>query len=203
MKSFPLMLTAVSIIIICVFNIGLVSALDADEASVSVLLSSQTIYQGSMANVEITFQSSSSDNLDVDYIGIQFDWMASDAFYGRDLSDDPVLISSGGSHTFEAITINIPSDVSVGEHSYFVGIEGLQNYVSFSWDSPSFTIEILDASEKTFIALVPQIQAKLNEAINATYESNYDRVRKETFSYESRKDWEKNDGNGCTSKESR
>jgi heme/copper-type cytochrome/quinol oxidase subunit 2 len=171
MKSFPRILIAVSIIIVCVFSVSLVSALEADEASVSLSWSSETIYQGGRVNVIITFQSNSADELDIEYVGIQFDWMASDAFYGRDLSANPVTIASGGSHTFEAIGINIASDVSAGEHSCFVGIDGVQNYLGFSWNSPSSTITILDASEKTFTELVVQVQTKINAAINASYES--------------------------------
>jgi hypothetical protein len=170
-KSFTSTVVVASISIICILSIGLVSALDQNEASVSLSWSSQTIYQGGRVNVRITFQSNSADELDIEYIGIQFDWMASDAFYGRDLSINPVTIASGSSHTFEAITIEVPSNVSAGEHSYFVGIDGVQNYIFFSWNSPSSTIEILDASEKAFMDLVIQVQTKINAAINATYES--------------------------------
>jgi hypothetical protein len=172
MKSFPRMLIAISIIIICVFNIGLVSALDQDEASVSLSWSSQTIYQGSTATIRITFQSNSTDELQISHVGLQFDWMPSDAFTGHDLSDNPVVIPAYGVHTFDAITILIPADTSSGEHSYFVGIDGVQNNVGFAWDSPSFTVQILDAGEKTFTELVLQVQAKINAAINATYESS-------------------------------
>ncbi len=171
MKSFTITLVVASISIICILSIGLVSALNQDEASVSLSWSSQTIYQGGRVNVDITFQSNSTDELDIEYVGIQFDWMASDAFYGRDLSANAVTIASGGSYTFEAITIEIPSNVSAGEHSYFVGIDGVQNYIFFSWNSPSSTIKILDASEKAFTDLVRQVQTKINAAINATYES--------------------------------
>jgi hypothetical protein len=170
-KSFTSTLVVASISIICILSIGLVSALDQDEASVSLSWSSQRIYQGGRVNVNITFQSNSTDELDIEYIGIQFDWMASYVFYGRDLSANPVTIAGGGSHIFEAIAINIPSNISAGEHSYFVGIDGVQNYMIFRWDSPSSTIEILDASEKAFTDLVIQVQTKINAAINATYES--------------------------------
>lgn len=172
MKSFPRMLIAISIIIIFVFNIGLVSALDQDEASVSLSWSSQTIYQGSTATIRITFQSNSTDELQISHVGLQFDWMPSDAFTGHDLSDNPVVIPAYGVHTFDAITILIPADTSSGEHSYFVGIDGVQNNVGFAWDSPSFTVQILDAGEKAFTELVLQVAAEINVAINATYESS-------------------------------
>jgi hypothetical protein len=55
MKSVRLMLVAISIIIICLLNLGLVSALNPDEASVSLSWSSQTVYPGDMVTVRITF----------------------------------------------------------------------------------------------------------------------------------------------------
>jgi hypothetical protein len=171
MKPFPRMLIAVSIIIVCVFSVSLVSALEQDEVSVSLSWSSQAIYQGGRVTVRITVQSNSTDELEIEYVGIHFDWMDSDAFYGRDLSITPVTIASYASHTFESISIEIPSEVSAGQHSYFVGIDGVQNYMVFSWSSPSSTINIVDASEKTFTDLVMQVQTKINAAINATYES--------------------------------
>jgi hypothetical protein len=59
-------------------------------------------------------------------IGIHFDWMASDGFYGNDLSSSPVTIPSQGTHLFDAFSIQVPSNASVGAHSYYVGVDGVQ-----------------------------------------------------------------------------
>jgi hypothetical protein len=171
MKSFPLMLIAASVMVICVFSSGLVFALEPSEALVTPTWSTQTIYQGNTVSLSILFQSNSSYELDVYSIGIHFDWMPSGSFYGHNLSDNPVKIVSYGFNAFAAILLNIPSNVSVGEHSYFIGIDGLQNSAEFSWNSPSFDITILDSQGKIFTALEPTVQAELNEAISATYKS--------------------------------
>ena len=174
MKSFTITLVVASISIICILSIGLVSALNQEEASVSLSWSSQTYYQGDAAAARITFQSYCSDELRLYYIGIQFDWMSPVEFYGLDLSDDPVSISSYGSYTFDIKTIRIPSNVSAGSHNYFVGVEGLQvgqAMVDFSWDSPISVIEIHDVNEKVFYALRSEVADKINAAINANYKN--------------------------------
>jgi len=171
MKSVRLMLVAISIIIICLLNLGLVSALNPDEASVSLSWSSQTQYPGDSVIFRITFQSNSPDELQIYRIGLQFDWMASDAFYGRDLSAAPVSILGNGNYTFDIMSISVPFNVSAGLHSYFIGIDGLQNNIAFTWDSPPSTIQIHDAKEKVYTELALQVASKIDEAVNATYGS--------------------------------
>jgi hypothetical protein len=171
MKSILLKLIAISISILCVLSIGLVSALNPDEAFVSLAWSSQTYYQGDSVVVRITFQSNSPDELQIYRIGMQFDWMPSDAFYGRDLSATPIRISSYGNYTFDLMTVSTPLGVTVGSHSYFVGVDGLQNNIAFTWDSPPSTIQIHDAKEKIYTELVLQVASKIDEAVNATYGS--------------------------------
>jgi len=55
MKQSSLMIVTISIMIFCFLNIGFVAALEQNEASITLAWSSQTIYQGSIVNVEITF----------------------------------------------------------------------------------------------------------------------------------------------------
>ena len=167
------MLIVTSISLICILCCGLVSALNADEASVSLFWSSQTVFQGDMVTVRITFKSNCPDQLRIYNIGLHFDWMPPDRFAGPDLSANPVIIPSYGTHIFDAIAIQIPLNVSAGSHSYFVGIDGTQGLSasSFSWDSPSSTIQIHAVTEKIYSDLMSQVESKLNEAISATYES--------------------------------
>jgi hypothetical protein len=148
MKSFRLALIAISISLICVLSIGLVSALNPDEASALVSWASQTYYPGDSMVFRIFFQSNSPDELQINRIGLHFDWMPTGAFYSRDLSAAPVSIPSNGSYTFDIMSANVPSNVTAGLYNYFVGIDGLQNNIGFSWDSPPATIQIHDAREK-------------------------------------------------------
>lgn len=172
MKPLRLMLVAVSISLICIPWCSLVSALGADEVSVSLYWSSPALYQGDMATARITLKSNCADRLLIYYIGVHFDWMPADSFYGLDLSDNPVLIPASGSYIFDPMSIQIPANVSIGAHSYFVGIDGVQGSSSnFSWDSPTSTIQIRPINEKYYAMMMSQILKELNESINAKYES--------------------------------
>ena len=72
MKQLSLAIIAVSIMIICFLNVGLVPALEQNEASVTLSWSSSTVYQGSVVNVVITFHNNSPDELTIDRIGLHF-----------------------------------------------------------------------------------------------------------------------------------
>lgn len=173
MKAFPIKLMAVSICILCVLSIGFVSALNSDEASVSLFWSSQAVYQGDVISVKITFTSTCPEQLTIYGIGLHFDWMSPDGFYGRDLSNNPVSVPSYGTHIFESIAIEIPANVSTGVHSYFVGVDGVQGYslTEFSWDSPPFTMQVQAATGKVYSVLATQFESDLNEALDANYET--------------------------------
>jgi hypothetical protein len=142
MKRLPLVILAVSIIIIGFLNTGLVSALEPNEASVTIEWSSQTV-----------------------------DWMSSDEFAGHDFTASPISVPAGGSQTFDAVTITVSNSTSAGEHSYFVGVDGSDSYGDFAWNSPTDTIVIQSSSQKAFIDLLQTVQGELNEALNVTYES--------------------------------
>jgi hypothetical protein len=171
MKQLPLVILAVSIIIIGFLNTGLVSALEPNEASVTIEWSSQTVYQGSIVNVVITFHNNAADELTLDRIGLHFDWMSSDEFAGHDFTASPVTVPASGSQTFDAVTITVSNSTSAGEHSFFVGVDGSDSFGDFVWDSPEYTIEILSSSKKAFEDLLFVVQKELSEALNVTYES--------------------------------
>lgn len=142
----------VTIITIAFLCSGLVAALNSNEASVQTFFSSQTIQPGQTVTVRIFFTSTSADELQITNVGIHFDWMPSGGFYGYDLSSAPVAISSGGgNYMFDEIAVQVPANVSVGSHSYYVGVDGMQGSSSspFSWDSPTSTIEVYGNSQTT------------------------------------------------------
>jgi hypothetical protein len=171
-RSSRIMLIVISLSIIFLCS-GLVSALNSSEASVSLLWSSQTFYVGDTVNVLITFKSNYAEQLEIYYIGIHFDWMSSDGFYGCDLSSSPVTISSYGSHLFNTFSIEIPSNVTTGAHTYYVGVDGTDEstYTSFSWDSPTTTIQVSSTSAKLYNELRSQVESELNAAISANYQN--------------------------------
>ena len=174
MRSLRLMLTVTSISIICILCCGLVSALNPDEASVSLFWSSQTVYQGAIVSIRMTFQSNSADQLKIYRIGLHFDWMPPDEFYTSDFSANPVTVPTYGTYIFDPIVIQIPLNVSAGSYSYFVGVDGTEGLSAsgFSWNSSSSTIQIHSVIEKIYSDFMPQVESKLNGAISANYESS-------------------------------
>ena len=158
--------------IVFVLNIGLVYSLEPNEASVSMFWSAQTVYQGEVTSVRITFTSNYAEPLTIVGLGLQFDWEP-DVFYGPDFSDNPVTVQSYGTHIFDPISIQIPQHVAPGKHSYFVGVDGTLGYslTSFSWDSPTFTIEVGYASGKVYNVLATQFEIDLNDARSANFAS--------------------------------
>jgi subtilase family serine protease len=100
--------------------------------------------------------------------------MPSDSFSGPDLSDSPVTVPSQGTYIFDPIVIQIPLGTSSGSHSYFVGIDGTEGLSasSFSWNSPSFTIQIHDIVESIYSDIRHIVENKLNGAISANYASS-------------------------------
>jgi hypothetical protein len=173
-RPLRLVLVVTSISLICVLCCSLVSALNADDASVSLSWSSQAVYPNDIVSVTITFKSNSDEQLKIYAIGLHFDWMSADNFSGPDLSSSPVTVPSKGTYISDPIIIQIPLGTSPGSHSYFVGIDGTEGLSasSFSWNSPSFTIEIHDIIESYYNDVLPMVENKLNEAESANYASS-------------------------------
>lgn len=172
MKAFPRRLIAISIVVIFIFNISFVSALNSSDISVSPTWTAVVHYQGETATVQLTLTSNSSQQLTIYSVGIHFDWMPADRFVGLDLSSNPVVVSGYGVHVFDPMAIQISANVSAGVHTYFIGIDGTEgsSSTSFSWDSPTMSIQIIDSNSRVFNELLPQVAANLSRAINATYQ---------------------------------
>ena len=172
MRSLRIILIVISVSIVFLCS-GLVSALNSNEASVSLFWSSQSFYVGSTVNVQITFNSSYAGQLEIYYIGIHFDWMSSDGFYGNDLTSSPAVVLSQGTYVSSTFSVEIPSNVTTGSHTYYVGVDGKDESTStsFSWDSPTSTIQVSGAAQAAYNALKSQVESKLNSATNASYQS--------------------------------
>jgi hypothetical protein len=174
MKGFPLALIAISISIICILNVGLVSALEEGDISITPSWSKSTPSQGDNAAVTLRLTSTSSEQLRIYRVGLHFDWMSEGNFFTLDLTDDPVTVPSQGLHIFDSLAIQIPADVSVGSHSYYVAIDGAEApyYDSFSWDSSQFTVQILESSSMSYNAMLLQLDESISSAVNAGYQSS-------------------------------
>jgi hypothetical protein len=161
---------SIGIIFLCS---GLVSALESNEALVSVSGLNKTLFVGDTVLIRVTFNSNYAEQLKIYYVGIHFDWMAADGFYGNDLSSSPVTVSSQGTYLFDAFSVQIPVNVSAGTHTYYVGVDGAQgsSLASFSWDSPVSTIQVNPAAGKFYNELKTEVESKLNAATAANYQN--------------------------------
>ena len=98
MKAFTRALIVLSLSIICILNIGLVSAVEQGEISVVPSWSDSTPYQGDTVTVTLRLTSTSSEQLKIYRVGLHFDWMPEGSFFTLDLTDDPVTVPATGTH---------------------------------------------------------------------------------------------------------
>ena len=173
MKAAAIPLITLFIIGLCFFNVNFGFALDQDDFSVSPSWSTPLYYQGDSVSLKLILSSKSSEVLTVYYIGVHFDWMEEDSFYGRDLSSDPLTVESSKVHVFDPMTITFPSDVSIGLHNYTIGIQ-ISDPTSpdiVSWDSQARTIYVHAGEAKAYRELLLNVTANIDEAINASYQN--------------------------------
>jgi hypothetical protein len=142
----------VAMITLTFLCIGFAAALTQDEGSTHVFFVPQTAQPGQTVSATIFFTSTSSDELQITYLGLHFDWMASDQFYGYNFSSTPITVPVGGDpHMFNPINIQIPADATIGVHTYTIGIDGTQgsSATPFSWSSTPATITVTGVNGET------------------------------------------------------
>jgi len=169
LKSLGIVLVAVCVSMLFVSS-GLVFALDSSEAAATVTWSSSAFYGGDIIGAQVSFQS--SQELSVYYVGIHFDWMSTDGFYGVDLNSTPGYVSSSSSVLSESFAVQIPTNVTEGPHTYYIGVDGVDaSSNTFSWDSPTSTIRVGPAEEKLYNILLTQVESQMNTANRSNYQN--------------------------------
>jgi uncharacterized membrane protein len=140
----------VTFVVIVLLSINIVSALQQSEASVNTFWSKATPSPGDTETVTLTFRSNTAEELQIYYIGIHCDWMPADRFYGQNLSEDPVTVPSMGTYISQPFSVPVSSDASIGSHTYFIGVDGVNGTgSSFSWDSAPATITVVASTVST------------------------------------------------------
>ena len=164
----------VALCVTCFLFSGVVSALDENDVSVTVTLSTQTAYSGGLLGARVTVvRQSYEEDITIAYLGLHFDWMDPDYFEGQNMSDNLVTLSFWSeSFVSNLILVYIPENVSVGSHSYYVGIDGIQGTsTGFSWDSEMFTLNVYDP-EEVYNGLKPSVSSGITAGENANYQSS-------------------------------
>jgi hypothetical protein len=168
-----LMIVVACFCLFCTLCSGVVFGFDANDGAVTVNFSDETPAQGSNIVINVLFTNLASTEIEVLRFGLHFDWMDSTQFVGPNLSDNPLTVPAGGSYTFSTIVLDIPSDVSVGSHSYFVGMDAFEEgqSESFSWDSTPDEIVVQSYWQSTYNDLLDETVENLTKAENVTYKS--------------------------------
>jgi hypothetical protein len=130
---------------------GLVAALNQNEATVHTFFSPQNLTPGQAVTVNVAFTSNSSDALQVTRVGLNFDWMSADSFVGVDLTNQPITVAAGATTMFPQMIISIPTNVTLGIHNYYVGVDGTQgaSSTSFSWSSAQASVAVVGSNGQT------------------------------------------------------
>ena len=146
-KTTKIMFIVVFVLALFVFS-GLVYAFDETSLTAYPIFSSQTLNVGSTVTVRITVQSNVDEELQISHIGVNFDWMDPSGFYGPDLSSNPAVVPNNGTYTTPPFIVQIPTNVTVGAHTYYVGVDGIEssNQNEFYWNSTVATIQVLPAN---------------------------------------------------------
>ncbi|HSV50017.1 MAG TPA: hypothetical protein VLH35_06840 [Candidatus Acidoferrales bacterium] len=141
---------AIVISLLAIFaSVSIVSAATTMEGTAIGYWSTAEPSLGSRVTLTVNFESSSSQTLYIYAIGVHGDWMEDGRFYGPDLSDDPEVVETGGLCVKE-ITLDIPTSAGLGSHSYYIGIDGMNEAGdTFSWDSSTYPITFALSSNPT------------------------------------------------------
>jgi hypothetical protein len=131
-------------LIVMVLSVGLVSALEQNEASIIATMPGDQRVRGEFSSVHIQFTSQTEKTLAIYYVGIHFDWMDKDQLYGIDFSNNPKTVEAMKSVVIDIINYTVPTDASFGAHTYYIGVDGYdEDAKPFSWTSDEATIQVV------------------------------------------------------------
>ena len=143
MKAFKIFLIVVFLVVYLCSGVVSALTLTSDQASVRALVSDVEPQAGDTITVYFYFSNNYTNSLNLTFVGLHFDWMPQETFYGFNLSSTPLTVESGTDHFFEQpINVNIPTDVN-GLHTYTVGVEGNVGSSSDTFSLDSTPGEIL------------------------------------------------------------
>ena len=143
MKAFKIFLIVVFLVVYLCSGVVSALTLTSDQASVRALVSDVEPQAGDTITVYFYFSNNYTNSLNLTFVGLHFDWMPQETFYGFNLSSTPLTVESGTDHFFEQpINVNVPTDVN-GIHTYTVGVEGNVGASSDTFSLDSTPGEIL------------------------------------------------------------
>lgn len=149
------------------------TAFNQNEVSASTIWSSTAFFPGDYGQANITLVSNCSQNIQIDMIGIHFDWNKANSYFYQDFNIS-INLRSRGSYTFPMTAFYITPQVNASSHTYNVHFEGTQEGQSpqnITWNSPTFTIQVYTA-EAAYNQLQPQVMNQMVQAQKVNYQSS-------------------------------
>jgi hypothetical protein len=133
-------------------SISSAAALSQDQAQIHNFFQPSILIPGQSVSASVFFVSNISDTLTLTSVGYHFDWMGTGNFVGADLSSQPITVAANGTQSIGTLSITIPSNVTLGDHTFYIEIEGYQGSSpsnTFTWDSPSLSVAVIGSNGQT------------------------------------------------------
>jgi hypothetical protein len=160
---------AVSLLVL-VLSVGLVSALEQHEASVTKFMAGDTKERGEETSIRILFTSNADINLSVYYVGVHFDWLETDELIGINYANNPKIVQPNKDLVVDIINYTVPTSANLGTHSYYVGVDGYdQNGDPFSWTSEEAAITVINPTSTSQPSAIPTPTATNPQTLDTAF----------------------------------
>ena len=139
----------VAIVTVVFLSIGVVSALQSSDVTITAFLTNSSPRPGDSITVNVTFDSKIAAEIQIYAIGIHADWMAADSLYGPNFSSEPVTVEANGLYSTR-FTATVPVGTSIGAHTYYVGVDGIDSSgTPFSLNSVESVLQVVSTSSSS------------------------------------------------------
>lgn len=143
-------------VILSISSVYTVSALEQNEIEALTFKSDDAKVPGQIFGIRVLLNSTTTQELSIYTVGIHIDWMDTDELYGPNFSSDPVMLAAGEEYRLDIINFTVPIGTSNGAHTYFVGVDGIDEAGNaFSWTSAEETISIAASSSSSSPTTTP------------------------------------------------
>jgi len=140
------------------------------EDNIDYTIGAYTLYQGDPATMNISAVSRSPDDIIVDWVGLQFEWMNENDWIFKDLSSAPVTIPSLGEADLGVFSFTVPATTPHWYPTLLIRIEyGVEtsNGTQARGDlSMLYNVEIHSIEEKHYQDLLPTLSRAM-EAVDS------------------------------------
>jgi hypothetical protein len=142
------------------------------EDDIDYTISAYPLYQGDPAGMNISVVSRSPDDIIIDWIGLQFEWMNKTDWIFKDLSTAPVTVPSLGEADMGAFSFTVPATTPHGYPTLLIHIEYDEETSNGTLVrgnlSMLYNVEIHSTEEKHYQELLPTLSQAIEAADSET-----------------------------------